>query len=114
MERREFPRFIVGLKVAAKNETKESSLGLIKDFSRRGLRAVFDRFEFEFNSPLQLIIQRPDSGFYTPAIAEPVWKRPAQGKWDVGFRLKRFAPEKKAEILEYGYLKWLKENIYCS
>ncbi len=112
MERRKFPRFNVMIQVEAGREGKESSIGLIEDFSRGGFRAVFDKFEFEFNLPLQLRIQRPNSDFYASASAEPIWKRSVEDKWDVGFKLKTFPPEAKAEILECGYFKWLKESVH--
>lgn len=112
MEKREFKRFVVGLQVAAEKENKESALGLMKDFSRDGLRIVFDKFDFELNSPLDLKIQRPEANFYIFASAEPLWKRAVENKCEVGFKIKEIPPDIKADLLEYGYFKWLKENVY--
>lgn len=111
MDKREFMRFPVELKVEAYKQNTGGYLGVIKDFSRNGLKVVFDDFKFDLNSPLELRIRKPDSETWFSADAEVIWKRQAEDKWDVGFRIKSFSSENKAEILEYGYFKWLKENV---
>lgn len=113
MEKREFLRFPVELRVEACKENKGYT-GLIKDFSKKGLRVIFDDFKLELNSPLELKIQRPGTDVWISASAEAIWKKQEHNKWDVGLRLKDLAPEEKAQILEYGYLKWLKENVFAS
>lgn len=110
MERRKFSRFKVELKVKARREGKESAFGKIKDFSRNGLRAIFDKFEFEANTPVELMIQRPNSDADIIAGAEPLWKKAVGDKCDVGFRLTSFTPEDKIDILEYGYFNWVREK----
>jgi hypothetical protein len=113
MEKRRFLRFNVDLKVEAKNPDSESTWGVLTDFSREGLRVIFDDFKSAVASQTELMIQTPDSENYIPMSAEAVWKTPAEGnKWQVGFKLKEFSPEAKANILEYGYRKWLKENNF--
>lgn len=111
MERRKFMRFLITLKVQAKREDKENSFGLVKDFSREGMRAVFDDFDFNLNSCVNLEIQRLSEDVFVPASGEVVWKRPVEGKWEVGLRLKEFPSLAKSEILENGYHKWLKERV---
>ena len=111
MERRKEIRFPASLKVAGIRQNKESILGLTKDFSRSGLRAVFDNFESEPNSYTDIKIQSPEEDVFIPANAEVRWKRPAEGRWEVGFRLKDFVSQAKAEILEYAYQNWLKDRI---
>lgn len=110
MDNREFMRFDVELKVEAHKDNKEYT-GLVKDFSKKGLRAVFNDFKLDLNSPLELKIQEPGQGAWISARAEAVWKKRAQNKWNVGLKIKDISPENKAEILEYGYLKWLKEKL---
>jgi c-di-GMP-binding flagellar brake protein YcgR len=110
MERRKEMRFPALLKVGAVRQNKDSILGLIKDFSRSGLRAVFDNFESEPNSYTNIKIQNPDEDVFFSANAEVRWKRPTEGRWEVGFRFKDFVPQAKAEILEYAYKKWLKDR----
>jgi len=111
MERRKFMRFPVELKIETGKEDSRNNPGLTKNFSHDGLRGVFEEFDFVLNSPLRLKIQIPNSDIFIPASAEPAWKRLLDGKWNVGFRLKEFPPARKAEILEYGYNNWIKENI---
>ena len=106
MEKRKFIRFPVDLKVKAGKEIA----GITKDFSREGLRVIFDDFSFVLDSALKLEIQSPDSDVPIPLVAKPLWKRLLDGKWNVGFMFAELAPAKKAEILEYGYRKWVKEK----
>ena len=106
-DRRKFIRFLITLNVKAKKE-KEESFGLVKDFSRKGLRAVFDDFNFDINSYVELELQRLSRDMFIPATAEVIWKRPIKGKWEVGFRLKEFLPQAKAEILDLCYRGWLR------
>ena len=111
MERRKELRFPASLKVAAVRQNKESALGLIKDFSRSGLRAVFDNFDPKPDSCTDIKIQSPKEEVFIPANVEIRWKRPAEGRWEVGLRLKDFVPQAKAEILEYAYQNWLKDRV---
>jgi len=114
MERRKFMRFPVSLKVEAIKKNKESLFGLIRDFSREGLRVIFDNFDFKSNSYVDFKIQRPDTEVFVPASVEVIWKRPVEGRWETGLRFKEFPPRVKAEILEFGYKKWLKDKLYFS
>ena len=111
MERRREMRFPVSLKVAAREKNKQSILGLTKDFSRHGLRAVFDNFESEPDSSVELKIQKPNEDVFIPAIAEVRWKRPIEGKWEVGLRFKDFISQVKVEILDYAYYVWLRDRF---
>ena len=107
IDRRNEVRFPVSLrcKCAAGQDNQESILGLIKEFSLGGFRAVFDRFKSEPNSHLNLQIQRPKRNIFVPAIAQVRWKRPVADKCEVGFQLKSFFPDVKTEILKYSYKK---------
>lgn len=111
MERRKFPRFAVELKIEARAQGRESAIGKTNDFSRDGLMAVFDRFDFQENMTLDLLIQRPNLTNNILASAQPLWKKFVDGKCIVGFQFGSFAPEDKIEILEYAYSNWLKEKI---
>jgi hypothetical protein len=110
MEKRRFPRFEVELKIEARGQGQESAFGRTKNFSRSGLKAVFDRFEFKTNTPLELIVQKPGSSENIKASAEPLWVIVLDDKYDVGFQFMSFAPEDKIEILEYAYSNWVKEK----
>ena len=107
IDRRNEVRFPVSLrcKCATGQDSQESVLGLIKEFSLGGFRAVFDRFESEPNSHLNLQIQRPKRNIFVPAIAQVRWKRPVENKWEVGFQLRSFFPDVKSEILKYSRKK---------
>ena len=110
IERRKSLRFLITLKVQTKKENKENCFGLIKDFSRGGIRAVFDDFDFNINSFVDLEIQRLSKDVFIPAIGEVVWKRPSEGRCEVGLRFKEFSPEAKSEILAHGYKKLLEDS----
>lgn len=110
MERRKFPRYDVWLKIQAAQKNKEVVSGQVKNFSREGFRVIFDNPGLESDSAMNFIINRPNSDCCVSANAEAVWKRPMGEGWDVGFRLKDIPPENKAEILEYGYRKWVRDK----
>jgi len=113
MERRQEIRFPVLLKINRKENSQECREGTIKDFSRNGLRAIFDSFESKSSPNLEIQIQRPNANVFTPANVELIWKRPVKGKWEVGFRFKEFIPQMKAEILEYAYKNWLQNKTFA-
>lgn len=108
MERRKEMRFPVSLKIEAIEKKEDSTFGLLKNFSRDGLRAVFNVFEPRADSLIELKIQRPNQEGFAPVCAEVRWKRPVEGRWEVGFRFKDFIPLVKSEILDYSYKNWLK------
>lgn len=110
MERRRFLRFPVTLRAEAGSQGNTVSPGMIKDFSRTGLAAVFDDFNFNPGSQIEIKVQRPGTETFIPAAVEVRWKRLIEGKWAAGFMLKDFPREIKAEILECGFKKWLGEN----
>jgi hypothetical protein len=109
-DRRKYLRFSTPLMVQARNKNQEKIWGLIKDFSRFGLKVVFDEFDFNTNSLVDLEIQRPNENVYIPASAEVIWKRLIEGKWEAGLSLKEFPAQEKAEILEHGYNKWVADK----
>ncbi len=113
-ERRKFMRFLITLRVKAGKENNQDSFGLIKDFSREGLKAIFDDFDFNPHSCIDLQIQRLSKDIFIPASGEVIWKRPIEGKWEVGVKLKEFSSQAKAEILEEGYNNLLKDKVCVS
>ena len=110
-ERRKELRFPVELQLGAKEPNRDSILGQTKDFSRSGLRAVFDDFGAKPEDCVDLKLQLPEQEIYFPASVEVRWKRPVDGKWEVGFRFRDFIPQVKAEILDYCYNKWLSQEV---
>ena len=92
----------------------EKIFGLIKDFSRDGLRVVFDKFESEPDSQVNIKVQRPNKDLFVPASVQVRWKRFVGDKWEVGFRIRDFVAQAKAEILEYGYKSWLQERGFST
>lgn len=109
-DRRRFLRFPAPLMVQAKREERDCLWGLVKDFSRNGLRVVFDELDFVPNSCVNLDIQMPNENVYVTANAEIIWKRFADGRWEAGLSLKEFPAYAKVEILEHGYNKWVAER----
>lgn len=109
-DRRKFLRFPTPLMVQTRREDRDCLWGLVKDFSRNGLRVIFDEFDFVPNSFVNLEIQMPNENVYVPANAEVIWKKFTDGKWEAGLSLKEFPAHAKAEILEHGYNKWAAEQ----
>ena len=109
VDRRKERRFAVSLRCSAREGNRNSIVGSIKDFSRDGLRAVFDGFGTEPDSYVNLKIQEPNQHIFIPACAEVRWKRPVEDRWEVGLRFRDFVPQIKAEILEHAYNIWLKD-----
>jgi hypothetical protein len=111
-ERRRYIRFPVSLRVEAYEENNIKSTGVVKDFSRDGLRVVFDDCDFEVNSHITIGIQRPSRENLFPAIVEVMWKKQVDDEWEIGAKLNDFSSLIKSEILEYGYNYWIKTNAY--
>ena len=110
MNNRKYIRYHLPLKVEAKSEDDQSAKGIVKDFSRNGLRILFDSFDFLPPSILNLKIQRPGKEIFVPAIGEVTWKTFTSSGWEVGVRLRDFSPQVKAEILEHAYRAWLSQR----
>ena len=106
-ERRRFMRFSAPLKVQTRDSSNQSVSGEIKDFSRDGLSAVFNNLELKPNSYVDLQIQNPGQDTYSNASAQVVWGRSSGSKCHIGLRFSEFSPRVKADILEYGYKKWV-------
>lgn len=111
MDKRKFLRFNAPLEVKAVKENREYDSGIIKDFSREGLKAVFNNFDFEPDSRIELDIQRPAIDVFIPGKGEVRWKREIKGKWEVGIKLLELPPYVKGEILDYGYRRWVKDKV---
>ena len=108
MEKRKFRRFVAPFKMEIKQaDGKASALGIVKDFSRSGIRAVFDRFDCHIGSAVNFRIEKRAKNIAVSARGIVVWKRFAGGKWDAGIKFIDFPPEAKADILEDAYKSWL-------
>ena len=109
-ERRRYIRFPVSLKVEAYEENYIKSTGVVQDFSRDGLSAVFDDCDFEVNSYITIGIQRPSKESIFHAIVKVMWKREVDDKCKIGAKLNNFSSHIKSEILEHGYNYWIETN----
>lgn len=101
-------RFPINLYIFKLNDRQLS--GRVKDFSRRGMRAVLDVADIDEKYEIQVGIQRPDYNepiFTTSTVA---WKKCFESKCEVGLKFNKFPVEAKAAFLDYGYKKWLKEK----
>ncbi|MFC1592567.1 PilZ domain-containing protein [Candidatus Omnitrophota bacterium] len=110
IERRQCLRFFTPLKLELEKESNEVMPGQIRNFSRGGLRACFDSFDFAPATCVNLKIQRPNKDDFSLASAEVVWKKAIEGKWEVGMKLKEFSNWVKTEILELGFKEWCKSH----
>lgn len=107
-DRRRYIRFGVPLKVEVEGK---SLSGTINNFSREGFKATFDEFPFDTNSQVNFQVQRPNKDIFVYGSGEVVWKSNLAQSWEVGIRLKNFAPEFKVEILDHAYEMWVKEKM---
>jgi hypothetical protein len=112
-ERRKYIRFPVSLRVEKYKENRVCSMGTIKDFSRDGIKAVFDDGNFDLNSYVTFGIQRPNREDIFPAVVEVMWKKQVDDKWEVGVRLNYFSSLIKSEILEQGCNNWMQTNSHA-
>lgn len=110
MERRGMPRFPVNLTVSRVNQ--QELFGKIKDFSRAGMRVIFDTPVLNDKSDIQIEIQRPDYNEQILATASVAWEKSGEGKCEVGLRFKSIPVQAKADFLEYSYREWLKSKLY--
>lgn len=108
MERRKFLRFAIPLRIEVEGEEIE---GLTKDFSREGLKAVFDHFPLDVHSHIKFKLQRPNEEGYIWGEGEVIWKKSVGEKCEAGIRLKNFPPDLKTEILEQGYKNWVRKIL---
>lgn len=109
VERRSYLRFSIPLVVSIKNKGQEL-WGRVKDFSRKGLKVVFDEFDFSDRTSFVLKIQRPEKNIYSPAVVEVAWKKRVGEQWEAGLVLKEFSSYLKSEILEEAFNNWLAQK----
>jgi hypothetical protein len=107
-ERREIPRFSVNLSVSRINH--QESFGKVEDFSRRGMRVILDTPDIDQTNEVQIGIQQPDYNELVSTVSSVAWKRCFEGRCEVGLKFKNFPVQAKADFLDYGYKKWLKEK----
>ncbi len=111
MDRREeFNRFNVDLRAVMLKQNDRSVYGEVIDFSRNGLKLVFDEFNQRKNSSINIKIAKPNSTIFISANGRVAWKRNVGGKCEVGLKLCNLPREAKAEILDYAYKNWRKKN----
>jgi len=84
--------------------------GEVKDFSRQGMRAIINTLKLDEAGDIQVDILRPDYNSHILADAIIMWKKPLTEKMEIGLKFKNFPPQAKADILEYGYQKWLRTS----
>ncbi|MDY6856867.1 MAG: PilZ domain-containing protein [Thermodesulfobacteriota bacterium] len=106
-ERRRYIRFPVSLKVEAYEENNIKSTGVIQDFSRDGLGAVFDNCDLDVSSYITIGIQRPGKKDIFHTAVKVMWKRQVDDKCTIGAKLHNFSSHIKSEILEHGYNYWI-------
>lgn len=107
-ENRETLRFSVCLCVNRING--QHLLGEIKDFSRKGMRVILDIPDIDEKNEIRIEIQHPNYNELVSIISSVAWKKRLEGKCEVGLKFKNFPAQAKADFLDYGYKKWLKEN----
>ena len=114
-EKRKEMRFPAFIEISARDsQRKKSALGIIRDFSRDGIKAIFDNFNLDSGSQIDLKIHNPQEDAYFPATAEVKWRKSLNGKFEVGLKFRDFVPQVKADILEYCYRNWLKKRLFST
>ena len=111
IDRRKFKRFPVSLKIEIPRENQDSVSGVVTNFSRDGLEALFDELDSSIRSGVDCKIQSPNQEDTHTVNGEIMWREPWEGKLRVGLRFNEIAPAFKADILDYAYRKWLEETI---
>ncbi|MBU0549399.1 MAG: PilZ domain-containing protein [Candidatus Omnitrophota bacterium] len=109
-DKRQSMRFNAPLKLELEKGDNEFIPGSLENFSRQGLEAVFNSFDFAPNSSVSLRVQEPNKDSYAALNAEVVWKKEVEGRWLVGMKLKEMSNWVKTEILEYGFNAWRKSH----
>jgi len=105
-DRRKFMRFSVSLPAEVVSQDQDNTIGLIKDFSRFGMRMACDSLKSDFSGSLALKIKNPLVNEYIDARAEIIWKNELKGKCELGLRLVDISPEVKTEILDHAFGLW--------
>jgi len=110
MESRRFRRFVVPFKMEVL-QAGRNILGAVKDFSRFGIRAVFENFDLEPGAPIDFRLEKIGKDICVSASGVVVWKRYDSGKWDAGIRLVDFPPQLKSDMLEEAYRNWIRDVV---
>ena len=108
--KREFLRFDVPISVEFKLQGSTEDkylLGELKDFSRKGLSFVSQRFDAKSSQDLELKLKLPGKDVIVSCRGEIAWKKDVENNVVVGMRIKDMDAAEKGEVLEYVYNKWV-------
>ncbi|MDP1853240.1 MAG: PilZ domain-containing protein [Candidatus Omnitrophota bacterium] len=107
-ERRQEPiRFNINLKAEVLKLNDDSFPVEVRDISRRGLRLICDKFDYDINSRINMRIEEPNTDSFISLAAKVIWKRNIEGKSEAGVKLINILPESHASLLDYAYSKWI-------
>jgi len=103
-ERRKFTRYKCLLPaevLKAKGKDKIVKRTTIHDFSRGGLKLVFNFIELDPGSDIDLEVYVPEKGLRTSLKAEIAWKKFGDNKMEVGLKIINMEEEAQNEILSW-------------
>jgi len=112
-ERRKFTRYKCLLPaevLKAKGEDKIVKRTTIHDFSRGGLKLVFNFIELDPGSNIDLEVYVPEKGLRTSLKAEIAWKKFGDNKMEVGLKIINIEEEAQNEILSWIAPLMIKTN----
>jgi len=103
-ERRKFTRYkclFPAEVLKAEGKDKIVKRTTIHDFSREGLKLVFNFIELDPGSDIDLEIYVPEKGLRTSLNAEIAWKKFGDNKMEVGLKIINIEEEAQNEILSW-------------
>ena len=106
-DKRQCRRFDVCPELEVSEKDTDKIIGVVKDFSRQGMRALFYDFGFERGRPVEFKVQRPNRKSKVLVKGDIVWKKQVDDRWETGIRFKGFPAYFKREILDFCYDKWI-------
>lgn len=110
-DKRKFLRFECLLpaeivKIGGGKSLKE--IAKVDEISREGLKLVIN-FDFNLNpgAKIDFKLSLPEREAATLVSGEIMWSKCKGNKWEIGIRILDMDKTAKAELLEWGYNKWL-------
>jgi c-di-GMP-binding flagellar brake protein YcgR len=103
-ERRKFTRYKCLLPaevLKAEGKDKIVKRTTVHDFSRGGLKLVFNFIDLDPGSDIDLEVYVPEKGLRTSLKAEIAWKKFGDNKMEVGLKIINMEEEAQNEILSW-------------
>lgn len=112
VERRKFRRFKVPLeaRITLPENPSEHASGMIRDFSREGLRLESRGLQMDINAAVELMVRLPRKDTLIHITGDVKWSEQTGNNCLAGIRIKEMDREAKGDILDYAYSLWVEGN----